>query len=698
MPTKNATGRELGELAWEQWGQHGVPVFPCKRSKAPLTVNGFHDAVTDYQDVIDLFERYGSDAVYIGAAMGGETGLFVIDFDTYKDGAEEFKRELEDADLLPDTRVHATVRGGLHYFYFIPDNEDTVGCPKPHKGVEIRGTGGYVIVPPSPGYGVVEARPVATAPRALVKIINKSALSFKSSSDFALEKGILEADNFHDALAMLAARHQARGEPIDNTTRKLNEIVNASVASNPHHPRHDRWLGIVKDDGRELSRIISSAYKKYNPVRKQERLAQELRKQRYLEHDDFDEGGEEEATPKKHPFERAYTLSELDQLDSDKGFLWYPLLMESDVLLIAAGAKAGKTLFAMTLCLHMAAGIPFGDIKPVGPNGEAMKLPVVYFALEGQGIIRQRVKAWRIAVNAQRTEQGLGPLKDEDVDILVVEDALDLSSPTVHQTVTKKLLEYNDQLFARGSPLGVQVVVIDTLTKAMPGKNQNTTEDTSAVFSVRDCMRSNGLDCALVYVHHTTHESGRPRGSTNILADPDTILLATKEERLVDGEPRDVVDVSVYLARGIDDTFNQKYVIESTDIGINRQGISMHSAVLYPTSLANDPTEMSDHKLEQAYASARSEFFYWLASDGLQYDIPMKVTALDRKIRRDAPESARTYYRKHKTAHKKNPDQMWKYICVEYTDDIGRLIYDDIDGTLLLTTAKNMSLIAGAER
>lgn len=79
----------------------------------------------------------------------------------YRHGAAAW----EDANRsrLPETRTHQTVNGGRHaLFRYAPGVRNSAGRIAP--GVDVRGDGGYVIFPPSPGYSVISDAPITAWP------------------------------------------------------------------------------------------------------------------------------------------------------------------------------------------------------------------------------------------------------------------------------------------------------------------------------------------------------------------------------------------------------------------------------------------------------------------------------------------------------------------------------------------------------
>ena len=126
--------------AAQGYASGGFPVFPVDaKTKRPLTEHGFVDATCDPEIVVDWWY-----SKYPEAGIGFPTGkIFVIDVD---DPSVELPFD------IPETLITQTQNGGRHIYLLCP-----VGYVVRNKqgiipGVDIRGDGGYVIVPPTPGY------------------------------------------------------------------------------------------------------------------------------------------------------------------------------------------------------------------------------------------------------------------------------------------------------------------------------------------------------------------------------------------------------------------------------------------------------------------------------------------------------------------------------------------------------------------
>jgi hypothetical protein len=143
----------------------GKPVFPCKPDKSPYTSRGFKDATTDPGRVAALWTRYRGEK--IGMPTGSRSGVFIVDVDRLE-ALGELPPEVQQE--LRETLTIRTPSGGLHfYFNHIPGLTNRTGTLP--AGIDARGEGGYVIVPPSPGYTVERRAPIADAPGRLLEVL-----------------------------------------------------------------------------------------------------------------------------------------------------------------------------------------------------------------------------------------------------------------------------------------------------------------------------------------------------------------------------------------------------------------------------------------------------------------------------------------------------------------------------------------------
>lgn len=144
-------------------GAAGLPVFPCNRLKRPSIPrseggHGFHDATIEPAEIRRLFNR--PNAVLVAVPTGERSNFDVLDIDP-RHGGDRW--EAANTHRLPETRVHQTPSGGRHWL-FVHEHGVANSAGKIGPGVDVRGTGGYVAMPPSGDYRVVSGAPIAHWP------------------------------------------------------------------------------------------------------------------------------------------------------------------------------------------------------------------------------------------------------------------------------------------------------------------------------------------------------------------------------------------------------------------------------------------------------------------------------------------------------------------------------------------------------
>ena len=124
--------------------KRGWPVFPVQ-GKVPMTRHGVLDATTDVQMALGWSDK----ATGCGLATGKASGLFVVDLDS-EDARDEFMAlaAREGGKMVPT--VASRTGKGWHLFYRMPEDlEIRNSASKILPQVDIRGTGGYVVLPGS---------------------------------------------------------------------------------------------------------------------------------------------------------------------------------------------------------------------------------------------------------------------------------------------------------------------------------------------------------------------------------------------------------------------------------------------------------------------------------------------------------------------------------------------------------------------
>lgn len=234
-------------LEWAlTYARRGWPVFPCNpRTKRPLCKGdvdpetgkeipgsgGVKKATTDEEQIRAWWKKWPK--AMIGLATGAAAGVFVVDFDAGEDEetGEVFEAPQLVANLeerigvkLPKTWAAETPRGGQHLYFAWPAGEDVIG----NRGgmidrVDVRGEGGYVILPPS-------ARTDGKGYTWTVKVSGRFAQAAEAPGE--LVDCILRRGRFGDSGGSSAAAKKARpgiAERAQAAVRRPAGVDEASV-------------------------------------------------------------------------------------------------------------------------------------------------------------------------------------------------------------------------------------------------------------------------------------------------------------------------------------------------------------------------------------------------------------------------------------------------------------------------------------
>ena len=157
---------------------HGWPVFPCTKDKKPRIENGFKSGSTNSDKIKAWWDKWPNAS--IGVPTGSTIGCFVLDVDL-PDGPISLSDLEKTHGPLPTTLEQRTGSGGRQLFFKMPPSVDIRNSAgKLGKNLDVRGNGGYVIVPPSGhpsggNYAWISPKgtPPATPPKWLLDLVSK---------------------------------------------------------------------------------------------------------------------------------------------------------------------------------------------------------------------------------------------------------------------------------------------------------------------------------------------------------------------------------------------------------------------------------------------------------------------------------------------------------------------------------------------
>lgn len=200
------------------------PVFACGDDKRPVVETGFKAATRDTATIAVQFSR--SAATMIGVPTGIASGLLAIDVDIKegKDGRRWLEANKGD---LPETRTHATRSGGLHLIFRMPPNveiRNSAGRLAP--GVDVRGEGGYIIVPPSPGYTEADPTDPAPMPEWLIKACMRQETTYEvRQRQIVPHEKYVQAAIDNEVLAVMRAGEGTRNDTLNRAAFNLGTLV-----------------------------------------------------------------------------------------------------------------------------------------------------------------------------------------------------------------------------------------------------------------------------------------------------------------------------------------------------------------------------------------------------------------------------------------------------------------------------------------
>lgn len=246
-------------LRYAEWGWSVLPLHTpveggrcsCHKSdcqsigKHPRNRNGVKDATTDAETIERWWDTWPD--ANIGVATGTASGLVVLDID---DGGDEGLAALEaEQERLPETVESLTGGGGRHLLFAIEDTAPRNSVKRLAAGVDVRGEGGYIVVPPSAHHSgrlyawEVSSRPDTIHPaplptwlaRRMAEDERHGASPSQSGSD-----GLIPSGQRNSVLASIAGvmRHRGMGESAitaallaDNSERCVPPLSEREVMS-----------------------------------------------------------------------------------------------------------------------------------------------------------------------------------------------------------------------------------------------------------------------------------------------------------------------------------------------------------------------------------------------------------------------------------------------------------------------------------
>jgi hypothetical protein len=127
----------------------GWRIFPVRHDKRPLTGHGHLDASLDMAQIGEWWKRW-PDAL-IAIATGEPSGVVALDVDIRPGVHGPDSLEALGVTFHPATPTAHTPSGGYHCLFQWPGHDVKTIAGKLGAGLDVRGDGGSLILPPGPG-------------------------------------------------------------------------------------------------------------------------------------------------------------------------------------------------------------------------------------------------------------------------------------------------------------------------------------------------------------------------------------------------------------------------------------------------------------------------------------------------------------------------------------------------------------------
>jgi len=441
------------------YADRGWAVFPVAH-KRPLIA--WKDGSSSDHAAIDCMPW--DDATGIGVDCG-KSGLVVIDVDDVN-AIPTLAGSLGWDPTEDETAISRTGRGGYHIYYQAGDKSVRNSASKVVPGIDVRGDGGYVVLPPSihesgRAYEWTNDTALRPIPEKMVALFN-----------YREEKPVtpLPPSVSHEKWGLAALAAEAHEIEASQPGRR-NDQLNYSAY---------RIFGIVKgghlDEAVARLRIERAALHVGL-------LAEEIKgtldsawnaaEARHPENDQQPISLERRRNETRRTF-RTLSVEELESLPPPKWLL--PGILPEGQTWLYGEPGSGKTFLALDWAATVASS----------------GLNVVYFVGEGVTGFARRVHAWRKAHGKNLSTFYAVPQAPHLLDREAV--------ATLAQTV---------------SELSPALVVIDTFARASVGGDENSAKDVGLAIDALDYLWREYQASSLV-IHHSNKYGGSERGSSAI--------------------------------------------------------------------------------------------------------------------------------------------------------------------------------------
>ena len=267
----------------------------------------------------------------------------------------------------------------------------------------------------------------------------------------------------------------------------------------------------------------------------------------------------------------AVVLADLDKPGAEHEHLIKGILTRGETSMLVGPSGSGKSFLATHMSLCIARGEPFLTVTAGARKYEprVRKGGVLYIAGEGARGLKKRLRAYLQYWKAD-------PRTVPFVLLTLPVDLHGSEEPTQH--LIDEIKHYG-RAFAAEHGVGIELVVIDTLSSSTPGANENASDDVSRILG--RCHRvAETTNTAVMLVHHMNASGQRERGHSSLRANVDSVIEVQKSENAKDANGRILRSAKITKQKDGEDGIHWQFVLPSVKLGEDLDGDPITSCVV----------------------------------------------------------------------------------------------------------------------
>ncbi|MGP9819211.1 AAA family ATPase [Salinarimonas sp. NSM] len=259
------------------------------------------------------------------------------------------------------------------------------------------------------------------------------------------------------------------------------------------------------------------------------------------------------------------------------------MITEGEVCLLGGASGTGKTFLILDIAFAIIRGAKF-----LG-RFDTKRGPVVYQAGEGANALRTR------RITAYRRELGIP--EDHDLPLAVIPRRINLFRDDADTEKVIADLKLAAEVF--GEP--VKAFIVDTVSKASTGADENSGKDVGAIIARCQRIREE-TGVTVILVIHTNADGSKVRGHTSWKGDVDSVLICERrldpktkkaDPQHRDANKREIRDLRVEKLKEGEDGWSVPFVLRGHVLGHRENGKEITSCTVEPPDMGDLPMEPS---------------------------------------------------------------------------------------------------------